>query len=119
MGRRKHCTAEERQIAVNLQKDGKSLREIPKSLGRSVCFVQNALKSKVLGEKRGRKRKSSHTTDTRIVSLAKKDPFMSSKAISGEIDNEISSRSVRRRLEEANLPGRIARNVPLLRGKHF
>jgi len=44
---------------------------------------------------------------------------MSSKAISGEIDNEISSRSVRRRLEEANLPGRIARNVPLLRGKHF
>jgi len=34
MGRRKHCTAEERQIAVNLQKEGKSLREIAKSLGR-------------------------------------------------------------------------------------
>lgn len=119
MGRKNHCTAAEKKIAMNLRNEGKSLRQIAKSLGRSVCFVQNAFRSKVHIEKRGWEKKSSDTTDTRIVRLAKNDPFMSSEAISAEIGNEISSQTACRRLKNAGLPGRIARKVPFIRGKNF
>ena len=67
----------------------------------------------------GRPKLTSRTTDNRIITLAKKDPFTSSKAISAEIGNVISSRTVRRKLQRANLPGRIARSIPLLRKKNL
>lgn len=119
MGRKKHCSSDERAIAKNLRKGGKSLREISKSLGRSVNFVQNALKWKKAAETRGRSYKTSPATDRHIVLISKKDPFKSSKAISAEIGNLVSAPTVRRRLQQADLPGRIARRVPLMRQKNI
>ena len=49
--------------------------------------------------------------------MAKEDLFISSRAISAEIGNIVSSRTVRRRLYAANLLERIVRKIPLLRQK--
>ena len=51
--------------------------------------------------------------------FVKRDPFMSLRQISGEINNEVSSRTIRKRSQGANLPGRIVRRVPLLRPHHL
>lgn len=119
MGRNKHCSPEERRLVTKWKKEGKSLRTIAKSLDRSVCFVQNALKPKKNKETRGRPKKTSHITDCHIVTLAKRYPFISSREISADICNVISTRTIRRRLADAKLPGRIARKVPLLRKKNL
>lgn len=79
--------------------------------------VPNAIKYKPTKENRGRRRKTSKTTDRRIIQLAKADPFKSSKAIREEIDSDITARTVRNRLVEAKLFGRVARKVPLLSKK--
>jgi len=86
---------------------------------RSQNFVTNALKPEKIGESRGAPRKSSSKTDDRVVQLVKRDPFKSSRTIANEIGNIVSSRTVRRRLAIANLPGRIARRVPLLRSANL
>lgn len=119
MGRNKHCTEDERKIVQTMRNHGKSLREIGKNLGRSLHFVQNALSKKQTRETRGRPHKTSSETDRRIVVMAKKDPFMSSRAISAAIGNEVSAQTVRRRLLQAKLPGRIARKVPLMRKQNI
>ena len=80
-------------------------------------FVQNALQEQPSVVNRGRPKKTSPTTDNRIITMAKKGPFISFRAISAEIGNIFSSRTVRRKLYGANLPGRIARKIPLLRQK--
>lgn len=46
--------------------------------------------------------------------LAKRGLLKSSRMIGGEIENAVSSRTVRRRLVSAKLPGRMARKIPLL-----
>lgn len=119
MGRNHHCTEDEKKIVQTMRNQGKSLREIAKSIGRSLHFVQNALSKKQKRETRGRPKKTSPETDRRIVLMVKKDPFISSKAISAELCNEISPQTVRRRLLQAKLPGRIARKVPLMRQKNI
>jgi len=55
--------------------------------------------------------KTTKTLDHYIVTLSKKDPFKSSKAIAAEIGNLVSAPTIRRRLQDANLPGRIAKKV--------
>ena len=115
MGRGRHCSSEERRLVHQLREQGNSYKFIADSLGRSQNFVTNALKPQKNTETRGRHKKTSPITDYRIVTLAKRDPFKSSKAISSEIGNVVSPRTVRRRLLEAGLPGRIARKVPLLK----
>lgn len=117
MGRNKHWTSEERRKVSRLRNAGQTFHSIAKTQGRSLFFVQNALKTNNLIETRRRPKKTSPTTDNRVVTLAKKDPFVSSRAISADIGNVISFRTVRRRLQYANLPGRIARRVHLLRQK--
>ena len=119
MGWCKHCTVEEGRIAITLRNKGKSLRFIAETLNRSLYFVQNALKKQSSFEHRGRQKKTSPATDNRIITVAKKDPFISSRAIFAEICNTVSSRTVRRRLFGANLPGIIARKIPLIRQKKF
>ena len=115
MGRGRHCSDEERRLVHQLRKDGNTYKEIAELLKRSQNFVPNALKPQKDIERRGSFKKTSPITDNRIVTLAKRDPFKSSKAIANEIGNVVSSRTVRRRLVAAKLPGRIASKVPLLR----
>ena len=51
--------------------------------------------------------------------MAKKRPFQTFKGYSAEIDIKISPATVRRRLDQANLPGRIVRKVPLMRKQNI
>ena len=46
MSRNKHYSTEERRIVLRLKRDGQSLRSIARTMGRSLYFVQNALKLK-------------------------------------------------------------------------
>ena len=56
--------------------------------------------------------KKSETTDNRILTLVKRDPFMSSRQIVGKIKNELCSGTIQRRLQGANVPGRIGSRFP-------
>lgn len=119
MGRRVHCTAQERILIITLRNKGKSQREIARIIGRSKKIVENALKPKKNKETRGVKRKTTPQTDRQIARVSKLNPFKSSTAIKKELSLEISARTIRRRLEEYNLHGRAARKVPLLTSKNI
>lgn len=118
MGRNAHCSPAERQRILDLRKTGLSYRKISGILKCSVNMVKNALHYVQKPEKRGKSRKTSETTDRKIVTTSKKDPFLSSKDIVKELNLNISSSTVRKRLIENNLHGRVARKVPLLTKKH-
>lgn len=119
MGRSIHCTAAERITILILRKEGKSLREIARIVGRSKKLVENALKVQPVDENRGARRKTTCYTDRQIVRVSKNDPFKSSTEIKTELGLKISSRTIRRRLQDNNLHGRAARKVPLLSSKNI
>lgn len=70
-----------------------------------------------------RSRKTTILIDRSIVGKSKLDLFKSSrqiyKEIQEELNVELSNRTVRRRLNEANLFGRISRKKPLLSKKNI
>jgi transposase len=57
----------------------------------------------------GRPRVTSENTDTSIVAAATESPFTTPRRIRAEQDIDASARTVRRRLDEAGLFGRVAR----------
>ena len=62
-----------------------------------LCFKHNSLKPQKSDDDRGKaNKKGSETTDKRTLTLVKRDPFMYSRQIAGEINN-VSSRTIRRR----------------------
>ena len=79
MGRKCHCTSEEKAVIKNLHSPKKSIREIAEIVGCSKNMVCNALKPQKNKENRGGKRKTTPKTDRRIVSLVKSQPFKSAK----------------------------------------
>lgn len=115
MGRKAHCSSEERRLVLRLRGEGKTYKFIAEALERTQILVTNALKPTKVRENRGRPKKTSAITDPRVLLLAKSNPFASSRTIGAQIGNEISTRTIRRRLQNSNLPGRLARKVPLLR----
>lgn len=119
MGRGLHCTPSERKLILKWHSEGKSQREIAKIVGASRCMVQNALKMQKTVENRGPKRKTTSQTDRRIGHVSKCDPFKSSTTIKQELQLAISTRTIRRRLQEQSLHGRVARKVPLLSAKNI
>lgn len=129
MGSGNHTTTEERRIIWKMHENGKKVSEIAKELQVSRKKVYNAIKSCVENpdvlikgkSRKPRPRKTNLRTDAAMVRMAKIDPFKSSRQIASDINEsfglEISSRLVRRRLNEANLFGRISRKKPLLSKK--
>lgn len=113
------CSPDEKKIILSLRAEGNSVREIARIMKRSRNMVNNALKPEKLKEKLGRPRKTSSRTDHLIAVKSKMDPWKSSKEIMQETCSNISSRTVRRRLVDANLLGRSARKVPLLSKKNI
>jgi hypothetical protein len=68
----------------------------------------------------GRKRKTSEREDRTIQRISKKDRFLTAKAIALKeapnfVKNKISTTTVRRRLKEKELNGRVAAKKPLLK----
>ena len=89
---------EERRLNKKLKSKGHTLRYIANYLDRSSCFVHNALKPQKSDDGRGKSnKKTSEITDNRILTLAKRYPFMSSRQTVGEINNEVCSRTICRR----------------------
>lgn len=58
---------------------------------------------------RGRHRITDSHTDQAIVDLATSNPFTTPRQINSELQTEVSNRTIRRRLNEAGLLGRVAR----------
>lgn len=119
MGRAKHCTPEERRIIVNLRNKNKSYKEIADIVGCSIHMVRNALQWRKSDETRGRPKKTTLNTDRLIIRTAKQEPFMTSSQIKSIVDADISSRTIRRRLQDAKLPARVARKIPYLSKKNI
>ena len=120
MGRTKHKTEDERSIMFRLWKNGTSMNRIAKQLNVSRKRVQNAIQkskqTKAMPEKRGRPRKSSLRQDRLIVKEVKKDPFLTAPRLKELLSNEnslnISTSTVRRRLCDVQLSGRLAKHKP-------
>ena len=110
---------EERRLTKKFKSKGHTLHYIANCLDRSFCFVHNALKPHKSNDgRRKSNKKTSETTDNIILTLVKR-AFMLSRQIVCEINNEVCSRTLRRWLRGANLLGRIARRLPLLRPHHL
>ena len=118
MGRKSHCTSVELLVIQRLKSSGKSYREISKTTKRSVGMVQNALKPKICVETRGRKRKTNYREDKLIIREAKKDPFISSNTIKKNLELNVTARTIRERLVDANLFSRSPISVPLFKKQH-
>lgn len=127
MGKSKSFSAEMREVVVNLFKGGWSYKNISIQLGCSKTMVYNAIKhfktynttANVVRNKRPRK--TTQKTDNRIIRLARKNPMLTAVDIHKEIFCEngsaLSVRSVRHRLVEAQLGGRVARKKPMVSKK--
>ena len=116
MGRQKHCTDEQMRIICDLRKRGKTYKDIANTMTCSINMVVNALKRSKktnICEKRGRKMATSATDDRAILKAAKKDPFLTSRQILGDINLNVSTRTIRRRLQGFNLPARSPKKTPL------
>lgn len=126
MGRNKHCTPEKRQIMYRMYQNGETVAEIAEVLGCSRKMVYNGLQlvrenTIYLMENKKRTsnwRKTTVSIDRTIRRKSVRYPFKSSREIRNEINEEysteISSRTVRRRLNEYQLFGRISRRKPYL-----
>lgn len=129
MGKKKNCDETLRNTIVNFVKRGWSYRRIADYLQCSKNMVFNAVqhvrRNKTVQNvpRKQRLRKTTPQEDRMMVRLAKADPFIGSVFIKNELFGAdvtagVSARTVRRRLEEAGLFGRIARKVPLLKKQH-
>ena len=89
-------------ILMLVKREGHTFHYIDNCLDRFLCFGHNSLKPQTSIDGRGKSNKKHQK-------LKRRDPFMSLRQISGELNNEVSSRTIRRELHIANLPGRMAR----------
>ena len=116
-----------REKIVKYSQKGWSQVKIEKHLKCSRCWVQNTLKRFVETgvhknrKKTGRNRITTERDDRKIERISLKNRKKSSSAVASVFSKDeihkISSRTVRRRLNEAGLKGRRARKKPWLSGR--
>lgn len=127
MGKGPSCSAEERKVILNLRGSGKTVNEISQLLGCSRGKIYNALKhfhafrTSNNVPRAPKSRKTTAREDQIVVRASKTHPFKSSKQLKVELESsygiDISSRTVRRRLNEASLRGCIAQRKPFVSKK--
>lgn len=130
MGKNKSCDPTLRKIIMKfVVEHGWPYRRIAEHLNCSKTMVYNAVQhvrrnnTDLNVPRTKRSRKTTPQEDRMITRLAKKDPFLGSILIKHEVFGTderagVSARTVRRRLVEAGLFGRVARKVPLLNKEH-
>jgi transposase len=108
-------TIEQRWTIITLHRDGQErdviANKIPCTLNTVSHWINHYNHSGTVAEKprSGRRKKTDENTDINIVVTAAVEKFTRPKKIKRELDLSVSARTVRRRLDEAGLFGRIAR----------
>src|SRR5277367_2566489 len=128
MGRGKHITQEQRAQVSVLRRQGMSTRQVAKAMGISQKAVFNALAFLKLNGTckkavpRTRKRKSSERLDRLICRASESDRKKTAvdihKEFSSNPEYNLSVRTVRRRLNEVGLMGRVSRKKSLVSKKN-
>jgi hypothetical protein len=70
-------------------------------------------------ERSGRPRCTDDATDERIADMAEERKFITPREIAAELELDCSPRTVRRRLDEVGLHGRVARSMPMWTPEHI
>ncbi|KAH6938427.1 hypothetical protein HPB50_009169 [Hyalomma asiaticum] len=116
-----HIPLEERRRIVELSLQGWSQRAICGLMNRSRTAVSRIIKAyrdrggALDDEQRcGRPRATDSVTDQLIVACAVVDPFLDANEIRRELQLDVSSSTIRRRLWEAGLQGCVAAQKPQL-----
>lgn len=125
MARFNEISIEKRAQIVILRQTNLSYRKIAGMIGVSIKGVHTVLKryaetqSNADRKRSGRPRKTTRRDDTFIQTTSKRDRFKTAPDIRAEanafLPQPISITTVRRRLKEAGLNGRVAKRKPLLR----
>ena len=108
------------QYYVSFMENGTSMNQIAKQLNVYHKHVKNVIQkskqTKAMPKKWGRPRKSSLCQDRLIAREVKKDPFLTAPWLKELLSNEnslnISTSTVRRRLCDVQLSGRLAKRKP-------
>lgn len=128
MGKNKSSTPQERKIIWECFQKHKNVTKVAELLTFSRGRVKNALKhfkTKKSFENLPRKkpRKTTCYDDRKIVHMSKVDPFLTSTEIRTRMDEyhnvKVSAQTIRRRLQENSLNGRIARRKPNVSKKNI
>lgn len=127
MGKSKSCDAATRKAILELHRAKKSYQQIANQLHCSKTMVFNAIQHVKVNQttenvpRKCRGRKTSQRDDRLILQMAKKNPRISSTQIQreflAETGSTISAPTIRRRLVEGGLHGRISRKKPLVTQK--
>lgn len=118
-------TPEQRAAAVTLAAEGHGRNEIarllpcsPKAVTRWTHRWQEE-RSLQDAERSGRPRCTDEETDQKMADWAEERKVITPKEIKAELGLQASPRTVRRRLDEAGLHGRVARSAPMWTPDHI
>lgn len=124
MSCRSETSIDTRKLVIRMSEEGKSLREIAKTVQRSHGCIQKIIrkyqKSGLITNKPGRGRKEilSSTTQRNITRQIQKNPKTSAVKIATStsiaIGRNVSAETIRRVLRKANYHGRVARKKPFI-----
>lgn len=123
MAKSAYVTPAQRQRIIDLRKDDYSYGEIAKKLklSKTACFqaakyVQST--GSVQNKVRIRRRKTTARDDRKVHRLSEADRFKTAvdihEELSGQLSKDVSVSTIKRRLNEFGLMGRIARKKPFI-----
>ena len=93
MGRRKHCTQEQREMIKKLLGEDKTFEFIRDLLGVSNGLIANVKNFPPKVETRGKRKKTSERQDNLITRTVKKHPFITTQ-MKSELDLPIATSKV-------------------------
>jgi transposase len=114
--RGQRTTTLQRWSAVAMHNDNRSNSYIARKLGMSRTTVRDILAryaatgTPLSGSRSGRPRCTDEATDTNIAVVGRIDKFTSPRQVKRKLDLNVSVRTIDRRLQEADLFGRVARH---------
>lgn len=123
MGKQKSSNSAERKIIWDCFQRYNNIAKVVEILNFSRGKITNAITHYKKYETfenipRQKPRKTTLNDDRRIANLSKTDPFLTSSQIRAQMETDygvnVSSQTIRRRLQENNLHGRMARKKPLV-----
>lgn len=124
MAARKEINIEIRKLIVKDRENGLSLREIGKKYNVSKTCVDKICKkfgkTQQLGNLpgRGRKRATTRREDSLIVREIQRKPGTSSREIKEQLNLNVSTKTIRRRLHEKNFTSRVSIRKPMISPKN-